>query len=190
VQPGSGKTPVPEQTVNAVASLRPFATEVNVAGQWVPFPALTAADWLELLMGDLELFLIFPGQCDEDDQEFVDDCLVQGFVDVDEVDEAALNLIETAGGRPWWIVLRMIRVVQDKWGILGAEMTRMGVHPDAVSLSAWLDVLWNLFFQHMDEQKWIMFATQLETPPPQIAARQTIDTMEMSTDSFTSLMRG
>ena len=84
----------------------------------------------------------------------------------------------------------MIRVVQDKWGILGAEMTRMGVHPDAVSLSAWLDVLWNLFFQHMDEQKWIMFATQLETPPPQIAARQTIDTMEMSTDSFTSLMRG
>lgn len=190
MHPGSGSASVPEQAVNAVASLRPFDAEVNVAGQWIPVPAMSAAEWLELIMGDLELFAIFPGQCSEEDQDYVDQCLLEGVVDTDEVDEATLDLIEAAGGRPWWIVLRMIRVAEDKWGVLGADMIRTGVDPRNLSLSAWLDVLWITFFQHMDDKKWIIFASQIEAVPPQAAARQSIETMEMSSDSFTALMRG
>jgi hypothetical protein len=190
VPPGSGSQPVPEQATNAIASLRPFDTEVEVAGQWVRVPARPAVDWLEQLMGDIELFMIFPGFCDPEDADFVDECLRTGEVTTDEVDGVTLTLIETASGRPWWTTLRMIHIAEQRWGILGSEMTRLGIDPTRISLAAWLDVLWPMFFRYMDEQKWTTFAAQIEVPPPQEAARDSIDTMEMSTDSFTSLMRG
>lgn len=190
MQPGSGKQSVPEQVTNAVASLRPFDTEIEVAREWVRVPARPAADWLELLMGPIELFLIFPGLCDEEDREFVEDCLAQETVTAEEVDEATLDLIEAVSGRPWWVTLRMVNVAETKWGILGADMMLRGVDATRVSFAAWLDMLWMTIFKYLDEDKWTMFSTQIEIPPPEVAARQSIETMEMSSDSFTSLMAG
>lgn len=190
MQPGSGSQPVPEQTVNAVASLRPFATEIQVGGEWIKVPAYPAADWLELLMGPLELFAIFPGLCSEEDQEFVEDCLAEGVVTANDVDDATLDLIETVSGRPWWITLRMVNVAETKWSVLGADMALHGVDATKLSLSGWLDVLWVTIFKHLDDKKWLMFASQIEVPPPQVEVRDSIETMEMSSDSFTALMRG
>lgn len=190
MQPGSGSQPVPELSVNAAASLRPFAAEINVGGEWIKVPPYPAADWLELLMGKLELFSIFPGLCSEEDQEFVEECLAAGIVDANEIDEATLDLIETVSGRSWWITLRLVNVAEEKWGVLGTDMMLHGVDATKLSLSAWLDILWVTVFKHLDDKKWLMFASQIEAPPPEVEVRDSLETMEMSSDSFTALMRG
>lgn len=190
MQPGSGSQPIPEQVTNALASLRPSDTEVYVAGEWVLVPAQTAADWLELLMGDLEPAVIFPGLCDAEDQEWVDDCLRDGVISVPEVERITLNLIEAVSGKPWWITLRMINIAERKWGVVGTDLLRQGIDATRMSLAAWLDVLWVTIFGHLEPEKWTMLALQLEAPPPEETSRSSIDTMEMSEDSFTSLMQG
>jgi hypothetical protein len=190
VQPASGRQALPAQVTNAVASLRPFDAEIAVAGEWVTIPAAPAADWLELLMGDIELFAIFPGLCSEEDQDYVDDCLRSGAVSVIDIENATLDLIEVASGRPWWVALRVIALYETAWGVLGADLIRRGIDTTRLSLAAWLDVAWPNLFMHLPEDKWTMFALQIEEPPPEEAERSSIDTLEMSQDSFTALMRG
>ena len=192
MQPGSVNQhqAVPFLPTNAVASLRPFATEINVADRWVPVPALPAADWLDLLMGDLELFLVFPGLCASEDQNYVEDCLYQGMISVSDIEDATLALIETVSGRPWWVALRLIAICEQKWGVIGTDMIRAGLDFERISLAAWLDVAWVTLFKHLAEDKWTMAASQIEAPPPQALQREPIETMEMSVDAFTSLMRG
>jgi len=181
---------IPEQVTNAVASLRPFATEINVNDEWVTVPAYPAADWLELLMGDVQLYTIFPGLCDEEDQEYVEECLIAGAVSVSDIEDATLDLIETVSGRPWWMTLRIVAICQQRWGVIGTDMIIKGVDASKVSLAAWLDVAWIVMFNHLAEDKWTMFASQIETPPPQMIEAEPMETVEMSVDSFTSLMRG
>jgi len=153
----------------------------------MPVPA---ADWLELLMGDIELFAIFPGLCDEEDQEYVDDCLKIGTVSVLDIENATLDLIETVSGRPWWVAVRIIQLYESAWGVIGADLIRHGIDPTRISLAAWLDVAWPTLFMHLPEDKWSMFAAQIEAPPPEEAERSSIEAVEMSQDAFTTLMRG
>lgn len=141
-------------------------------------------------MGEVELFHILPGFCEPEDQEYVDDALMAGNVTTEEVDSVTLTLIEMVSGRPWWVAVRMINVAELKWGTFGAEMAMIGIDPTRISLAAWLDVLWQLFFRFLDPQKWVTFTAQIEAPPPGEAPRDSIESMEMSTDSFTALMRG
>jgi hypothetical protein len=190
VQPASGRQSVPTQVTNAVASLRPFDAEINVAGEWITVPAAPAADWLELLMGNIELFAIFPGLCDEEDQEYVESCLRSGAVSVFDIENATLDLIETVSGRPWWIALRIIQLYESAWGIVGAYLIQQGIDTTRISLAAWLDVAWPTLFMHLPDDKWSMFAAQIEAPPPEEAQRSSIETVEMSQDTFTALMRG
>ena len=199
MQPGGSQpqTPqLPELVNNPVASLRPFDVEVRIGDNWIVVPGRPAVDWLELIMGDLEEFdldAIFPGLA-EDPDELVNESLWNGEVTVDDLYRKALELISAVAGRPWYVALRMIRLAESRWSILGSAVAR-NVDVTKVSLSAWLDELWLQLFEHTGQDKWTMLASQIEIEPPPLTPDEETQKdpfagMEMSRDQFTQLMRG
>lgn len=193
MQPASGSQapPLPELVNNPVASLRPFVAEVLVCDEWIPIPAHPAATWIEQFMGgDPELDAIFPGFCSDEDQEYVNECLFNGCLDVGSVQRLTLDLISQVSGRPWWVAVRMVMIAETRWSILTSDMTLRNVRPDMLSFSAWLDVLWSSIFSHLPQEKWIEMSSLIESPPPSEAPEDPMETMEMSVDMFSNLMRG
>lgn len=153
---------------------------------------MTAAEWLELLMGDAELLdldSIFPGLASEEDHDYVTEAMIDGDISPDQVDKLALQVISEASGRPWYVALRMIHIAMSRWSILGGRLVLAGIDPQKLSLSAWLDALWLTMFDSLPKDKWTMFSSQMEIPPPS-EAKPDMESMEMSTDAFTSLMQG
>jgi hypothetical protein len=142
-------------------------------------------DWLALLMDDQLtseslIIALVPGG--------VSLLLEEGLDDAD-ITRLGLDLIEAAGGRPWYISLRLIGVIKDNWGVLGAEILLRGVDATRLSLSAWLDVALLLTIRNMDPKDITMFTAQLEmVPPEEIQAGVEPQEMEMSRDQFLSMM--
>lgn len=197
MQPGlGGNAPppqLPELVTNPAASLWPTDSVVHVAGRDVVVPAQPAAVWLELLMGaldDFDLDAIFPALADEDDQDYVEQALYAGRLTVNDLQMLGLELVCLVSGRPWWVAIRMVHIVEKQWSILGSALVMRGVDASRLSLSAWLDALWLVMFDHIPHDKWLMVSAQLEAPPPGQTPENPLDSMEMSTDQFTSLMRG
>ena len=189
---GTAEPQLPELVDNPLASIRPGDIEVQAAGRWILIPAMTAADWLELLMGDVEtldLDAVFPGLASEEDQDFINEALIRGDISPEQVDKLALQLVSEASGRSWYVTLRLIHIAMSRWSILGGRLILTGLNPQHVSLSAWLDALWLTMFDSLPKDKWTMFSSQLEMPPPS-EAKPAMESMEMSADAFTSLMHG
>ena len=162
-----------------------------MCGEWVAVPAQPAATWLEQFMGgDLDLDAIFPGFCEAEQQDFVNDCLLEGCLDIEQLEKLTLGLIGQVAGRPWWVALRMIMVAEQRWSILGADLIVRKIDAATVSLSAWLDALWSSIFSHLPQDKWLEMSLIIETPPPSEAPEDPMEAMEISVDAFASMMRG
>lgn len=144
-------------------SLRPFPVVVTVAGEDFEIPAMTAADWLTLLMvPNLDPFDVFPGLLDDDDVS----TLLAGDLSMAEFEQVAVDVITTASARSWWVALRLISVARDSWDVVGAEMGLKGVDATKMSLSGWLDILLLLVLRNLDPKDVQMFTMKLENPPP------------------------
>jgi hypothetical protein len=191
VQPGSGNpTPqLPELVRDPTASLRPQPAEIVLAGESFTVPARCAADWLEVLMGGVDLDEVFPGLCDEDEADDVRYLMLEEVFTSQAVENATLDLISFAAGRPWWVALRMIQLAESQWSILGAALILHHVDPERLSLSAWLDALWATIFDHVPRDKWLTLASEIEMPPKELNT-DPFDTMDMSVEQFTMLMSG
>lgn len=193
MQPGSASPPptLPELVNNPVASLRPFEVELLVCESWVSVPALPAAAWIEQFMGeDTDLDLIFPGLCSEEDQDFVSQALFDECLDVLALQRLTLDLVSQVAGRPWWVAVRMIGIAERSWSILGADLVLKRIDAATISFSAWLDALWVTIFAHLPQERWLELSTLIEMPPPSEAPEDPMESLEMSTDAFASLMRG
>jgi hypothetical protein len=160
--------------------------EVEVCGEDFTIPAMCAADWLQVLMVEnLQPEQVFPGLLGEDDQDWFEDQLHQGQLDLEELYVLAFDVIATVTGRPWWVALRLIGIARDSWDALGGEMAQKS-DASRLSLAAWLDVLFLLVVRNIDDAKRNMFLMKLELAPEGWGPAPE-ETMEMSGDAFLAM---
>lgn len=175
--------PIPQLNHHPVQSFRPVPVVFTVAGVEFELPVRPAADWLATLMGDwipddLIMDLVPNGVA-----------AVMAIEDPQDIEELALDLIEEASGRDWWVTLRLVGAVAGGWHVLGPEMFLNQVNPQTLTLAGWLDAMTLIIARAMDKDNHAMFWSQVEMPPPSIRA-EVIEEMEMSMDQFMSIARG
>ena len=180
--PSSGRVTVPHITTDPVASLCPWPLTLEARGHEYSIPAWSAAEWLRLLMGGRELSVesLVLELVPEGVQLLMDESLSD-----EQVMELGLGILDLAGGRPWYITMRLVNVLVANWNVLGADMLRSGVDATAMSLSGFLDVVLLQALRNMEEGQVTMFLTQLELPPPGMDIPE--EDMEMSREQFLSL---
>jgi hypothetical protein len=167
-----------------VWSLKPWPAVVWLGNREFELPAMPAADWLAYLMQPVPdvdgLVLDFFGD--------VDDLIYAGKVQVEDLDEAILELISTVCARPWWVALRQVKVARDAWPVLGPKLLER-VDLERVSIAAFLDVLLTVTLESMDPKDVTMFVLRLEAVPVELAQDQPapIESMEMDRGSFLSM---
>lgn len=178
---------LPRLVQDPVWSLRPWAVEVELAGQLWVIPPLSAVEWLVPLMGQpFDPEDLFPGLLPSDQAEELDQLVFDGKVDLDELGEATLSIITTASGRPWWVTLRLIADAYHHWDLLGAEMLLAGVDATRVSLGAWLDALLLFIVRAQPDDKLTMYFSKLEKAPAGYGPKP--EEIVMSMDDFKSMM--
>lgn len=103
----------------------------------------------------------------------------------EEIVDLGLDMVELAGGRPWWVSMRLVSILRDNWNVLGADMLKGGVDPTRLSLSGFLDVALLQALRSMEENQTTMFIMQLEMPPPGVDIPE--EELEMTREQFLSL---
>jgi hypothetical protein len=150
--------------VDPVASLYPRELVVDVAGAAVVVPALYAIDWLVVLLAeDLRLDRIFPGLCDEANQDLVDHLIIDGLVTPAELDDLALDVLTEASGRAWFVTVRTCATARASWDRLGGALAT--ADPARMTLGSWLDAAYFQMLQMVDPKKIKEFTVQLTVPP-------------------------
>lgn len=150
---------------DALAALRIWAIDVDLAGQTFVVPARPATDWfLAILDEDTPLPLI-PGMMEPGSEERINDLLLDDEVDVDLLVTRSREVLTAAAGRPWWEADRLIRSAGASWHIIGGELTRVGVDLDKVSLAAALNAIYVICVRTMDEKERNKFDIDLRLPP-------------------------
>lgn len=164
-----------------------------MVGVWVHIPAMPAADWLEILLKDpeeLDLFNLFEDLLSDDDANHVDQMLLQGKLTLQELQDLTLQVVTQVSGRDWWAAIRLTQIARMQWQFFNGTMLKQGVAPWEISLAAWLDAFWvTLFSEAVKPEKWAEVSMFVEAPVL-TDGQDHMETMEMSVDAFSSLMRG
>lgn len=181
------RTVIPKLVTDPIASLAPGPYHVTVIGEQFTVPALPAVAWLELLMDEhAALSDFFPGLAGSEAQIAVTQAIIDGFYNQEAERTLVLALIDAAGGRPWWVTVRLCRIVASSWDYLGGEIAMRGVDATRLSLSGWLDAVFHIILRSMDPKEHTKFLMQLELVPAEVAVEQPEPEMEM--DAFLSMM--
>ena len=138
------------------------------------------------MQDDIDLFDVVPGMCGSAFEDQVTDYLLSGRIELSQIRRAALDVISSVTGRPWWFSMRLIRTVMASWEVVGGEIAIRGVDAERLSISAWLDASFLICLRSLESNKITMFVSQLEVAPPEEAASQE-ENMFMSADSFMAL---
>jgi hypothetical protein len=156
---------------------------LTLAGVDFEIPALSAADWLAVLMKP---------NMDLDDMvnAFIpeaEDLLFTSNLGLDELHTACTDTISLVSARPWWVTMRLIHVARESWDVLGGEMAFRQADADAMSLAKWLDMLLVVIIRAMDPKDTMKFSMQLEAPPESVETNP--EDMEMTSSEFLALAR-
>ncbi len=172
---------VPHLNKDPVWSLCPWPVLVDVGGVDVEIPAAPARDWLVVLLrSDFDLdFMI------QDMMPDVEELLLEGVVELEEVHEICLDVIATVSARPWWVALRLLAVLKRSWEILWPALVSAGVDVHTQSLACCLDILLVTIIRSMDPKDVTLFSSRLEAPPPNVEV--TPEELEMSQSDFMSM---
>lgn len=177
---------VPKVVTDPIWSLRIWPVTFTVAGQDFTIPEVSAAGWLESLMsGDFDLMVMVEDLLPPQDMERLRDLLWAGALNLMELDDLLSEVLNAVTGRPWYVALRVISVVQTHWDFLGADLALRGVRADTISIAAWLDVALLTILNNIDPEKATMFTSQLEMPPPGATVKP--ETMEITASQFMSM---
>lgn len=150
---------------DALAALRIWALEVDLAGDTFTVPPRPAVEWfLAILDEDVPLPLI-PGLMDPAAEERIGNLLLDGDITPDDIVTRSRELLTAAAGRPWWEADRLIRSSGASWHIIGGELTRLGVDLNTVSLAAALNAIYVICTRTMDEKERNKFDIDLRMPP-------------------------
>lgn len=150
---------------DALAALKIWALEVELAGEIFVVPPRPAVDWFVAILDEDVPLPLIPGLMSGDAEERITDLLLDGAIDTDVVVTRTRELLTAAAGRPWWEADRLIRSAGRDWHIIGGELTRLGVDLDRVSLAAALNAIYVICVRTMDEQERNKFDIDLRLPP-------------------------
>jgi hypothetical protein len=150
---------------DALAALRIWALDVELAGETFMVPARPAVDWFVAILDEDVPLPLIPGLMDADAEERITDLLLDGEVDAELITARSRELLTAAAGRPWWEADRLIRSAAASWHIIGGELTRLGVDLGAVSLAAALNAIYVVCVRTMDEKERNKFDIDLRLPP-------------------------
>lgn len=185
--PADSRVSVSHVVADPIWSLRPWSVNVNIGPLLGAIPAQPAADWLVILMqDDIDLFDVVPGMCGPTFEDQVTDNLLLGRIELSQIRRAALDVISSVTGRPWWFSMRLIKTAVASWEVIGGELAIRGVDAERLSISAWLDASLLICLRSIESNKITMFMSQLEIAPPEEGADQE-ESMTMSADTFMSL---
>lgn len=154
---------VPRLLDDPTWSIGLFTLEIDFLGKTFTIPAMPATDWLSYLMtpdaGLYEVTVNIFGELEEHLSDHFDKASIT------DLYMTVLEAIGVVCGRPWWVAIRMIRVVYDNWHVLGPKLIMSGVDPARLSISAWLDCALYLMIESMDPKDVSMFSLRLEMKP-------------------------
>lgn len=167
--------------MDPVWSLAPWPVTFDHRGRDYTIPALSAAEWLRVLMDPEAIY----------DNLFLEllpepmDLLFDEDLDLEELGHSVLSEV---CGRPWYIAIRLIYLVRDHWNILGADMLRRGIKPTDYSISGWLDVALLTLLNHLKREDQPRVMAELEMPPSG-EVKKVQEELEMTHEQFHALMR-
>lgn len=150
--------------VDPMGSLAPSDIVVSLGDNSYRLPAQSAAGWLALLISN-DLDGVFPGLLDEDVAEQIDEQLWSGEISSVDIREAALDAITVAAGRDWWWALNLIAIVKHSWAHLYGRLVAHGFNIYTESLGAFLDAMYAVCVDQMDEERRREWDRALEQAP-------------------------
>lgn len=153
-----------------LATLRCWALDVDVAGVTYTIAAHPAQVWLLAILSGSYVDVV-PGLLTE--RGALNDAIIDGTVDPDELLGAARDAIAATAGTPWWSAIRLAQATADTW--VGAELLLHGVDPGAVSLAAYLAAALRAATKDMDATGRAQLAYDLDRPPEGVPAEQWFD---------------
>ena len=162
-------------------SLAPWPVTFTHRGKDYTIPALSAAEWLRVLMDPEATF-------DNVFLELLPEPMDLLFDEELDLVELGHGVISEVCGRPWYIAIRLVYLVHDSWNVLGADMLRRGIRPTDYSISGWLDVALLTLLHHVKREDQTSLMAELERPPME-EVQQVQEELEMTHEQFLALMR-
>jgi hypothetical protein len=175
---------------DALAALRIWALDVDLAEETFTVPPRPAVDWFEAILDEDALLPLIPGLMDGEAEERIADLLLDGKTTPEEIAQRSRELLTAAAGRPWWEADRLIRSAGESWHIIGGELTRLGVNLSEVSLAAALNTIYVVCVRTMDEKERNKFDIDLRMPPIGVEGVSTEDMYDQraAESAFMALM--
>jgi hypothetical protein len=176
--------------IDALAALKIWGLEVELAGEVFEIPPRPAADWFLAILDEDTPLPVVPGLMNAEDDEQVNDLLLGGGVDIDLLVTRSREALTAAAGRPWWEADRLIRSSAASWQVIGGELTRVGVDLEKVSLAAALNAIYVICVRTMDEKERNKFDIDLRLPPIGVEGVKTEDMYDQraAESAFAALM--
>lgn len=143
-----------------IASMRIWAVEVDLGPYVAKIPPTCAADWLPTLMR-----MDVMGVLDLVEGVDVTDALIEGEITSVQARDAAVKLLESAAGRTCWTTMALVSLATRYWGSIGADLMRVSVKFDQISLGAALDAIYGSLCKGMDEKGIRRLNVTLERAP-------------------------
>lgn len=171
----------------ALASLRIWAVEVDLAGETYTVPALSAAEWFMAVLSG-ESAPVVPGMLDAEEQEQVIDRLLSGEVTAEQLDTANHEALAAASGWKWWEAERLIVSAAVEWRIIGGLLQGQGLDLNKVSVGAVLSAMYAMAVGNMKKEDRFTFDAQLSAPPASAIRKDDFD-QSVYADAFADLLR-
>lgn len=150
----------------AVAALRIWAIDVDVADEVFTVPAKPAADWFLAICSD-EAFPIVPGMLEDPrDGDAITDMLLDGELTTNTLREVNREALEAASGWRWYEAERLIVSAASQWRLIGGILGSHGVDLTTQSLGSVLATIYTLATQAMTKEDRFAFDAQLTAIPP------------------------
>jgi hypothetical protein len=156
---------VPVKT-DPIASLTAWPVDVAIGGKVYVVPPLPAAQWMILLLDEFGSFDTVIEVLSVTDRAEIEQGVIDGTVDDKDMEQAFRDVVEVAAGRPWWVVLNYLNLIQGFWSRFHGRILLSGLDPERVSFGAYLDAAHYSFIEGRDEQGIQKIINFLETPPP------------------------
>lgn len=154
--------------VDPLASLDFDAIYVTIGGMEYRMPGRPAAVWLRTILAD-EYNLILPAWLEPTDSALLMSRLMDDEFTTRELDDAVMDVITIAAGRPWWWALQLIMYASSDvhhWSRINGRLVLAGLNLNKISLSAWVDAVYAIFVERIEPgEEYDKFKTQIDTPP-------------------------
>lgn len=148
--------------VDPLASMRCWGLEIELGGRVYEIPALPAVDWWPVLVaGDPGLILDMIESSPADPFN-LDDLLLTGEINGEEMATALMDAIEEVAGRTFHASFVLVTVAANQWATINGALVRRGFRWEDQPLGAALDAIYSVITEHMTKDALPKFLALLD----------------------------